>query len=120
FTYVDDLVEAVVRLLARPPERDRPVEVEGSRDSLSPVAPWRVVNVAGGQPVGLLDFVAAVERALGRRAERRLLPMQKGDVESTAADPALLRALTGFVPSTPIEEGVAAFVEWWRSAYGEG
>ncbi|WP_127145198.1 NAD-dependent epimerase/dehydratase family protein [Pelagibacterium montanilacus] len=114
FTYIDDLVESIVRLIARAPERDKPIELAKGRDSLSPVAPWRVVNIAGGQPVGLMDFIEAIEAATGISAEREMLPMQKGDVEATFADPELLEALTGYLPSTPVPEGVSAFVEWYR------
>ena len=115
FTYIDDLVEAVIRLIALPPEQGTPVPVEGGQDSLSPVAPWRVVNIAGGQPVELTGFIAALEAAMGRSAEKRLLPMQPGDVRETHAAPDLLRALTGQVPETPIAEGIGRFVEWYRA-----
>jgi UDP-glucuronate 4-epimerase len=115
FTYIDDLVEGIVRLIAAPPEQDRPVPVEGGQDSLSAVAPWRVVNIGGGQPVELMDYVAAIEAALGIAAEKRMLPMQAGDVRETYAAPDLLRALTGFVPATPVAEGVRRFVEWYRA-----
>jgi UDP-glucuronate 4-epimerase len=114
FTYIDDLVEAIVRLIDRPPREGEPV---GPVDSLSPAAPYRVVNIGGGQPVGLLPFIDAIERALGTRIKRRMLPMQKGDVPATWASPELLRALTGYVPSTDIETGVGAFVEWHRGFY---
>lgn len=115
FTYIDDLVEGIVRLIAVPPEQGKPVAAEGDIDSLSPVAPWRVVNIAGGQPVPLMDYVAAIEAALGKTAEKELLPMQAGDVRETFAAPDLLRALTGFVPATPVSEGVRRFVEWYRT-----
>jgi UDP-glucuronate 4-epimerase len=115
FTYVDDLVEAIVRLVDKPPREGEPV---GAVDSLSPAAPYRVVNIGGGQPVGLLPFIAAIERALGLPIEKRMLPMQKGDVPATWAAPDLLRALTGYVPTTDVETGVRAFVEWYRGFYG--
>ena len=114
FTYIDDLVEAIIRLLDKAPQEGAPV---GPLDSLSPAAPYRVVNIGGGRPVGLMAYIDAVERALGRRIERRLLPMQKGDVPATSASPDLLRALTGYVPETDVETGVRAFVEWYRGAY---
>lgn len=103
FTYIDDTVEAVHRLIGRPPERD---------------APYRVVNVGGGQPVGLLDFIAAIETAVGRKAIRRELPMQPGDVPATYASTALLERLIGFKPQTPVSEGVGRFVTWYRDRYG--
>jgi UDP-glucuronate 4-epimerase len=114
FTYVDDLIEAVRRLIDRPPSQGDPI---GPHDSLAPAAPYRVVNIGGGEPVGLLDFVSAVEKALGRPARRNLTPMQKGDVPETFADPALLEALTGYKPATPVDEGVRRFVAWYREFY---
>ncbi len=114
FTYIDDLVEAIVRLIALPPRQGAPVTAAGVADSLSPVAPWRAVNIAAGQPVGLMPFIETVERALGRTAQKRLLPRQPGDVVATWADPGLLGAMTGYVPRTPVEIGVRAFVDWHR------
>jgi UDP-glucuronate 4-epimerase len=112
FTYVDDVVEALVRLIDVAPVVDKPA-VEG--DTLSPAAPWRIVNIGNGSPVGLLDFVAAIETNLGRKAILNIMPMQAGDVADTAADTDLLDRLTGYRPRTPIDEGVKAFVEWYRS-----
>lgn len=118
FTYIDDLVEAVVRLMPKVPEVGNPVAADGVTDSLSPVAPWRVVNIAAGRPVRLLDFIDSIERQLGKAAKRQLLPMQKGDVAQTHADAGLLQALTGYVPATPVDAGVKAFVEWYRGEHG--
>lgn len=112
FTYVDDLVEAIVRLIPLSPARGAPVS---PTDSLSPVAPWRVVNIGRGEPVRLTDLIAAIETALGRTAERRQLPMQAGDVPLTFAGAELLQALTGYRPATPLAEGVAAFCDWLQS-----
>jgi UDP-glucuronate 4-epimerase len=117
FTYIDDLVEALVRLMAAVPERGRSV---GALDSLSPVAPWRVVNIGRGQPVPLMDFVAAIERALGRPARLNLLPMQAGDSPTTFASAELLQALTGYRPATRVETGVAAYCAWFKDYYGRG
>jgi UDP-glucuronate 4-epimerase len=114
FTYIDDLIEAVARLVDCTPVEGKAV---GPQDSLSPVAPWRVVNIGGGQPVGLLDFIAAFERALGAPIQRNMLPMQKGDVPVTYAAPDLLAALTGYTPATSLDDGVAAFVDWHRGHY---
>lgn len=116
FTYVDDLVEAVTRLLGRRPERGAAV----SGDSLSPVAPWRVVNIGCGQPVSLMDFIKEIERALGRRAVLSYRPRQAGDMTRTFADSSLLETLTGYRPATPISVGVPAFCEWRRSYSGAG
>jgi UDP-glucuronate 4-epimerase len=112
FTFVDDLVAATVRLIAMVPEAGRPV---AAADSISPVAPWRVVNLGGGRPLPLHDFVAAIERAMGQRAQIRRLPMQPGDVSETEAATDLLRALCGPMPATPISDGVEAFVAWYRT-----
>jgi UDP-glucuronate 4-epimerase len=120
FTYVDDLVDGIVRLLDVVPEQGNPVAVAGGEDSLSPVAPWRVVNIAGGQPEELTALVTAAEAAFGKKVQQRLLPMQPGDVRETWASPDLLRALTGYVPATPLAEGVRRFVEWYRAYAGSG
>jgi UDP-glucuronate 4-epimerase len=117
FTYIDDLVRAVSLLIpATPPQ----VEGRGEAivgDSLSPVAPWRVVNIGNSDKVPLMDFISAVEDALGRKAERNYMPMQKGDVPATWADAELLQALTGYRPQTDYREGVARFVAWYRDYY---
>lgn len=113
FTYIDDLVEALVRLLDVAPEQGQPVE----GDSLSPVAPFRVVNIGNASPVELGDFIAALEGALGLEAKKNLLPMQAGDVTATWADTSLLANLTGYVPSTPVDEGLKKFVAWYRGYY---
>jgi UDP-glucuronate 4-epimerase len=112
FTYIDDLVDAILRLAGVPPATGESV---GPSDSLSPVAPFRAVNIGGGAPVVLTDFIAAIEAATGVELERRMLPMQPGEVVETFSDTALLRSLIGVVPSTPVAEGVQAFVDWYRS-----
>ncbi|WP_238366336.1 NAD-dependent epimerase/dehydratase family protein [Mesobacterium pallidum] len=109
FTYVDDLVDGLVRLVpCVPAEAGR---VAG--DSLSPVAPWRVVNLGNGQPVPLLRFVEAIESALGVTATRNMMDMQPGDVPATWADCSLVEALIGGLPETPLSQGVAAFTRWY-------
>jgi UDP-glucuronate 4-epimerase len=114
FTYIDDLVEGIVRLSHIAPSEDNRVTEEGITDTLSKHAPFRVVNIGGGQPVELMRFVETVEDVLGQKAIRNMLPMQQGDVPRTFASPDLLRALTGYAPDITIETGVAAFVEWYR------
>ncbi|MFT6474617.1 NAD-dependent epimerase/dehydratase family protein [Qipengyuania profunda] len=118
FTYVEDLVEAVRRLIDTPPVRPTAAEDVAEGDSLSPVAPWRVVNIGNSQPVQLGDMIGAIEDALGIKAKRNLMPMQPGDVPATWADAELLRTLTGYVPQTDIREGVQRFVAWYRDYYG--
>ena len=114
FTYIDDLVESVVRLISRIPVMGEPVTGEGVVDTLSPVAPWRCVNIAAGTTIELSDFITLIEKAIGRRSRRQLLPMQPGDVRETFADHHLLQALTGFRPATTVEEGTREFVKWYR------
>ncbi|TPP10702.1 NAD-dependent epimerase/dehydratase family protein [Rhizobium glycinendophyticum] len=118
FTYVEDLVEAIIRLSHVAPDESNRVADERV-ETLSRQAPFRVVNIGGGQPENLLDFVDIVEKAIGRPAKRQMLPMQQGDVPRTFASPALLQALTGYTPSTRLEEGVKAFVEWYIEARPE-
>jgi UDP-glucuronate 4-epimerase len=118
FTYIDDLVEAILRLEDAVPERPDGGAVPASGDSLSPVAPFRIVNIGNDAPVRLLDFIAAIEAATGRTLEKDLQPIQPGDVPATWADTRLLQALTGFRPATPVADGVNRFVEWYRRYFG--
>lgn len=116
FTYVDDLVEGIRLLMDAAPERPADGTVpEG--DSLSPVAPFRVVNIGNSEPVQLTEFIEAIEEATGLNATRNLMPMQPGDVPATWADATLLRSLTGYTPRTSVREGVAKFVAWYRDYY---
>ena len=115
FTYIDDLVDGIRKLADAVPERGRPV---GEVDSLSPVAPFRVVNIGNSEPVQLVDFIAAIEEATGRQAQQTLLPMQPGDVPATWADTTLLETLTGAKAGTSVKAGVARFVDWYRGFYG--
>ncbi|TCN30856.1 NAD-dependent epimerase [Sinorhizobium americanum] len=117
FTYIDDLVEGILRLSHVAPCEANRVSPELAQDTLSRQAPFRVVNVGGGQPVELMTFVETVEKAVGRPAVRNMLPMQMGDVPRTYASPDLLEALTGFKPTIDVEEGVARFVEWYEQYY---
>jgi len=116
FTYVTDLVAAIRLLIDAVPVRPVAGAVPAG-DSLSPVAPWRVVNIGNSEPVQLTDFITAIEEATGKTAIRQLLPMQPGDVPATWADAGLLRRLTGYAPKTRLPEGVKAFVEWYRAYY---
>lgn len=114
FTYVADLVTAIAALIDAAPGTE-PVT---PCDSLSPVAPFRTVNIGGGRPTPLMDYVAALEAATGKQARKNFMPMQAGDVPATEASTELLRELIGFVPQTPMNEGVQAFVDWYRGFYG--
>ncbi|GAA3099223.1 NAD-dependent epimerase [Rhizobium viscosum] len=118
FTYIDDLVEAVVRLSGVIPSETNRV-ADAKIETLSHQAPFRIVNIGGGQPISLMDFVEKVETAMGHKAKRVMLPMQKGDVPRTFASPDLLLALTGYQPNTPLEIGAKAFVEWYLEARQE-
>jgi UDP-glucuronate 4-epimerase len=102
FTYVDDVVEATLRVLDRPAD-GKP--------------PHRIFNVGNHQPVRLLDYIGMLERALGRQAVKEMKPMQPGDVPATYADTRALEAAVGFAPATPLEEGLARFAAWFRSYY---
>lgn len=113
FTYVDDLVEAIVRLADAIPAEAGRVE----HDSLSPVAPYRLVNIGGGRPEPLMAYIAELEQALGRTAAKTFLPMQDGDVPHTTAAADLLERLTGYRPQTPIQHGVPEFVRWFQKRY---
>ncbi|QGM96960.1 SDR family NAD(P)-dependent oxidoreductase [Methylocystis parvus] len=108
FTYIDDLVEGVARLMDCVPARD------SGDASVSAQAPYRIVNIGRGAPVPLLDFIDTLESALGKQATRNYLDMQKGDVPRTFASADLLERLTGYRPQTSVEEGVKALVEWYR------
>jgi len=112
FTYIDDLVSAVVRLISVPPS----LPADGGGGA-SPVAPFRVVNIGAGQPVELERFIDAIEDALGRKARRKYLPMQAGEARRTYADNAELRKLVAWGPPTPLAEGVRGFIDWYRSRY---
>jgi UDP-glucuronate 4-epimerase len=116
FTYVDDIVEGVIRVV------DRPAEPDAKFDAMRPDparsrAPYRVFNIGNQGPVQLMEFVAAIEDAIGKKAEKLMRPMQPGDVPATYADVSELQGWTGFKPGTPIREGVARFVDWYRGYY---
>lgn len=114
FTAVEDLVEGVLRLIPLAPSAPsaRGAPVEG--DSLSPIAPWRVVNIGNNDKIHLMDFIRTLETLLGRKAVLNLMPMQPGDVPATWADCSLLERLTGFKPETDLATGLARFVDWYR------
>ncbi|UCH75413.1 MAG: NAD-dependent epimerase [Rhodospirillales bacterium] len=119
FTYIDDIVEGVLRVLAViPAPSDDPAAAEDP--AVSPVAPHRVYNIGNGRAVDLMRFIALLEEALGRTAEKNMMPMQPGDVKETWADTADLEAATGWKPGIGIEEGVGRFVAWYREYYGAG
>ena len=117
FTYIDDVVDGIVRVM------DHPAHPDAAWDGMRPnvatsAAPWRLYNIGNHQRVPLLSYIGALEAALGRKASLELLPMQPGDVEATEADTSALDAAVGFKPATPVEEGVKRFVDWYCAHYG--
>lgn len=118
FTYVVDLVRGIRLLMDAVPVRPDSAEDIAEGDSLSPVAPFRVVNIGNSKSESLLDFIEAIEDAVGLPVERNLMDMQPGDVRATWADATLLERLTGYRPQTDMREGVRRFVEWYRAYYG--
>lgn len=119
FTYVDDLVRGIRLLIDVIPERPESKEMIEPGDSLSPVAPYRVVNIGNSDKVRLLDFVDAIEESLGKKAIRNYMEMQMGDVPATWADASLLKRLTGYQPQTDFRDGIDHFVTWFRDYYGK-
>jgi UDP-glucuronate 4-epimerase len=117
FTYATDLVQGILGLIDAAPVRPATRAEIAEGDSLSPAAPFRVVNIGNGQKVRLMDFIEAIEAATGRVAIRNFLPMQQGDVPATWADASLLNRLTGGCPATDVRDGMRAFVEWYRGFY---
>ena len=116
FTYIDDIVEGVIRVLDRIPEPD-PAWRGDSPDPSSSFAPYRLYNIGNNRPVDLMEYITVLEDQLGRKADRNLLPMQAGDVPATCADVEDLTAAVGFRPATPIKEGIRRFVAWYREYY---
>lgn len=117
FTYIEDIVEGVIRV------NDRTAAPDPQFDPLNPdpgisCAPYRVFNIGNSQPTPLMDYVSALEEALGIEAQKHFMPMQDGDIPATAADTSRLEAFTGFKPNTSVREGVRRFVEWYRGYYG--
>ena len=117
FTYIDDIVEGVIRVLDRPAPPD-PAWDSKHPDPASSSAPWRVYNIGNNQPVVLLDYIAALEQAIGKKADMELLPPQPGDLHDTFADVSELTQEFDYKPATPVTEGVKRFVEWYRGFYG--
>ena len=116
FTYVDDIVEGVVRVI------DQPAQPDPAWTALAPTpsssnAPYRIYNIGNNQPVKLMRYIEVIEQCLGKKAKLELLPLQAGDVPETIADVSRLEAAVGFKPATPIEAGIGRFVEWYRSYY---
>jgi len=114
FTYIDDITEGVIRVLDHPPQANPEFDRQAP-DPATSWAPYRVLNIGNSQPVELMAYIEALERALGKTAAKNMLPLQDGDVEATYADTSELERLTGFSPKMPLAEGVRRFVDWYRS-----
>lgn len=117
FTYVEDLVRGISLLIETPPERPTCRDDIAEGDSLSPVAPYRIVNIGNSGKVRLMDFIEAIEETLGKKAIRNYMDMQPGDVPATWANADLLQKLTGYKPETDFKDGVNKFVDWFREYY---
>ena len=116
FTYVDDLVHGIKLLINKIPEISNEKNIT-KMDSLSNVAPYRVVNIGNSDKIKLLDFIYAIEEILGKKAIRNYMPMQKGDVAATWADSSLLKNLTDYSPKTNFKDGISQFVQWYKEYY---
>jgi len=116
FTYIDDLVNSIKILIDTIPGSHSGINVF-KNDSISPVAPYRIINIGNSKQVKLIDFVNTIEKIIGKKAVRNFLPMQKGDIYSSWADCTLLKNLTGNIPETNFEEGVSNFIKWYREYY---
>jgi UDP-glucuronate 4-epimerase len=116
FTYVDDIVEGVVRVIGRPAAPD-PGWSGDQPDPATSYAPWRIFNIGNNQPVKLMRYIEVLERCLGKKAKLELLPMQAGDVPATCADTGELQKAVGYKPQTPVEVGVRRFADWYQSFY---
>jgi UDP-glucuronate 4-epimerase len=116
FTYIDDIASGVVRVLDRPALADAAFD-PANPDPARSNAPYRVFNIGNSDPVKLMEFIEAIEQALGTTARKNFLPLQDGDVPATFADVTELAEWTGFRPGTPVREGVGNFVKWYRSYF---
>jgi UDP-glucuronate 4-epimerase len=116
FTYIDDIADAVVRVSAKG-AMPNPAWDGNAPDPASSTAPYRIYNIGNSDPQSLIRYIEVLEEALGRKAEMQMLPLQPGDVLSTAADVSELDSAIGFKPSTPIDTGVRRFVDWYREYY---
>lgn len=119
FTYVDDIVTGIVAALDQPATVNPAWDATAPDPSTSGVAPWRILNLGAGQPVPLMRYIEVLEEKLGRKAKLNLMPMQEGDVVNTEADVSATLAAIGYAPSTPVEEGVGRFVDWYCNFYRE-
>ena len=116
YTYIDDIVDGIYKLLKKIPSLN--AKKKYKNDSLSPVAPFRILNIGNTKKIYLLDFINTLERELDKKIKRNYLPMQKGDIYSTLSDSSLLKRITGYNPQTNYNEGVKKFINWYKNFYG--
>ena len=116
FTYIDDIIESVFRVINKPPKSDPSFNKANPNPSIS-WAPHRVFNIGNSEPTPLMEFIEAIESSLGKKAKKIFLPMQPGDVKATSADTKLLEQLIDFKPNTTVEVGIKNFVDWYRDFY---
>jgi len=117
FTYIDDLVKAIFLLISKVPSKHKKNKEILKNDTISPVAPFRVVNIGNSKPINLLDFIRELENILGKVAKKNYLSMQDGDIQNTHSNIDMLRALTGFEPNTDVHKGISQFIKWYKSYY---
>ena len=115
FTYIDDVVKGIESILNKAPSLKRSKKIKN--DSLSPVAPFRILNIGNTHKVYLLDFINALEKQLGKKAIRNYMSMQKGDVKMTLSDTYLLKKITGYKPKTNYKTGIKKFLKWYLDYY---
>ncbi|MEL6159197.1 MAG: NAD-dependent epimerase [Cyanobacteria bacterium J06623_5] len=116
FTYIDDVAEGIIRVMGKPQQRLTKSEAEAQ--GLKTTAPYKIYNIGNHSPVSLMDFITTIEQAMGKAAEKNMMPMQPGDVPATYADVAELMDDVGFKPSTPLSVGIQKFVDWYKGYYG--
>ena len=115
YTYIDDIVDGIYRLINNPPSQNLKKKIKN--DSLSPVAPFRILNIGNTKKVFLLDFINTLEKELRKKVVRNYMPMQKGDVYSTLSDSTLLKKITGYNPKTNYKTGIKKFIKWYLDYY---
>ena len=115
YTYIDDIIDGILRLIKKPPSLN--IKKKIKNDSLSPVAPFRILNIGNTKKIYLLDFINTLEKELGKKIKKNFLPMQKGDVHSTLSDCSLLKKITGYNPKTNYKDGIKKFLHWYSNYY---
>ena len=115
YTYIDDIIDGILRLIKKPPSLN--IKKKIKNDSLSPVAPFRILNIGNTKKIYLLDFINTLEKELGKKIKKNFLPMQKGDVHSTLSDCSLLKKITGYNPKTNYKDGIKKFINWYSNYY---